>query len=59
MYDGISMSVCTSYDYKQNKTVTCYQSIMLMLFLLLVFDTFHTHTKQNPIRTTQIQKTIK
>ena len=59
MYDGISMSVCTSYDYRKKKTVTCYQSMMLMLFLLLVFDAFHTHTEQNTMRTTQIQENYK
>ena len=44
------VSVCPSVLHmttKKKKTVTCYQSSMLMLFLLLVFDAFHTHTKQN------------
>ena len=42
------MSVRTSYDYKKTTTVTCHQSMMLMLFLLLVFDAFHTHTPTHP-----------
>jgi predicted RNA-binding protein with PIN domain len=46
-------SVCPSVLHmttKKKKTLTCHQSMMIMLFLLLVFDAFQTHKntkKQN------------
>ena len=36
--------------YKNKQTVTCHQSMMIILFLLLVFDAFQSHkkTKKTP-----------
>ena len=42
------VSVCPSVLHmttKKKKTITCHQSMMLMFFLLLVFDAFHTQKK--------------